>query len=87
MLLNQIYFWKSEKILIKKLYFYFWHRDSRYLFVSDSWYCRIQTKDFADFLFVEALSEYYKYGESATLLQPIYVSSLEGVDSSGSKCI
>jgi len=30
----------------------------------------------------QVLSEYYKYGESATLLQPIYVSSLEGVDSS-----
>ena len=27
----------------KMLYFYFWRRDSRYLFVSDSWYYQIQT--------------------------------------------
>ena len=34
-------FWQGKKA--EKVVFYFWRRDLRHLFVSDSWYCQIQT--------------------------------------------
>ena len=32
-------FWQGKKA--ENIVFYFWRRDSRHLFVSDSWYCQI----------------------------------------------
>ena len=37
----EIWCWRGKKA--ENAVFYFLRRDSRYLFVSDSWYCKIQT--------------------------------------------